>query len=426
MLTAEQNEFLTNTDPGTPMGNLWRRFWLPALLSEELPAPDCPPVRVRLLGEDLVAFRDTNGDVGLMDAHCPHRLADLFFGRNEECGLRCVYHGWKFDVNGECVDMPNEPAESNFKSKIRTTAYACNEQGGIIWAYMGPKELTPAMPELEWARVPDSHRYISKYLIQCNSVQATEGDIDNSHISFLHSYVNVADRARQIRYQSGSQIAAYQMAQKSPRFTIKSTDYGIMIGASRNASEDSLYWHITHWLIPGYALVGATEPGGTSLCNARVPIDNENSWFFRIRWNADRPISEDEIAEYRFGGVAHAEVIPGTFMPKANKSNDFLIDRALQRSFNYTGIKGNVAQDGAVTTSMGAVVDRSKEHLGTSDSAIIAMRRKLQKAARDLMDGIEPLPAHDGTVYKVRPAGIILPRDVPFDEGARDRIKATV
>lgn len=158
MLKPDENELVTCTGPDTPMGAFFRRFWLPIMLAEELPAPDCPPVRARILGEDLVAFRDTAGKIGLLEAHCAHRRAHLFFGRNEECGLRCVYHGWKYDVDGNCVDMPSEPADSQFKEKIKLTAYPCQEQGGVIWSYMGPRELMPEMPALEWARVPDSHR----------------------------------------------------------------------------------------------------------------------------------------------------------------------------------------------------------------------------------------------------------------------------
>src|SRR5579885_1952307 len=175
MLSQEENELITRVGPGTPMGAALRRYWLPALLVEELPAPDCPPVRVRLLGEDLVAFRDSMGQLGLLGAHCPHRGASLFFGRNEECGLRCVYHGWKFDVAGACVDMPSEPEESTFKERVRATAYPCVERGGVVWTYMGPPALQPPLPELEWALLPEPQRYASKRLQECNWLQAMEG-----------------------------------------------------------------------------------------------------------------------------------------------------------------------------------------------------------------------------------------------------------
>src|SRR4051794_33699126 len=182
MLSKEDNELLTRVGPGTPTGELLRRYWQPALLAAELPEPDGAPLRVRLLGEDLVAFRDTSGQVGLLGAHCPHRGASLFFGRNEECGLRCVYHGWKFDVTGQCVDMPSEPPESNFKDKIHHIAYPCAERGGVIWAYLGPSSPVPPLPALEWINLPPEQRFQAKRMQYCNWVQALEGDIDQSHV----------------------------------------------------------------------------------------------------------------------------------------------------------------------------------------------------------------------------------------------------
>src|SRR5919204_5093292 len=190
MLSREDNERVTRVGPGTPMGNLMRRYWMPACLAEELPETDCPPVRVRLLGEDLVAFRDTQGRLGVLEELCPHRCASLFLGRNEECGLRCVYHGWKFDVDGQCVDMPNEPPEYEFKRRMRTRAYPVREWGGLIWAYLGPPGSMPELPQFEWAIVPDGHRYVSKRWQDSNYLQAVEGGIDSSHVSFLHSTVS--------------------------------------------------------------------------------------------------------------------------------------------------------------------------------------------------------------------------------------------
>ena len=181
MLTHEQNRRLTRVGPETPMGDMLRRYWMPALLSWELPEPDCPPVRVKLLGENLVAFRATSGDVGLLDEYCPHRRASLWLGRNENNGLRCVYHGWKYDVNGQCVDQMNEPR--SFAKRVRTKSYPTVELGGIIWAYMGPRELQPALPQFEWTQAPSSHRFVSKVVQQCNWLQALEGGIDTSHFT---------------------------------------------------------------------------------------------------------------------------------------------------------------------------------------------------------------------------------------------------
>src|SRR5579859_8197660 len=197
MLSRDENELITRVGPGTPMGSLMREYWLPAMLSSELPAPDSDPVRVMLLGERLIAFRESGGKVGLLANHCPHRGASLFFGRNEEAGLRCVYHGWKFDVDGNCVDMPNEPPESNFKHKIKTTAYPCLERGGIIWTCMGPPELQPGAPEYGFCLVPESQRFATRHAQECNWLQALEGGHDTAHVPFLHLGDRVIDRGKE-------------------------------------------------------------------------------------------------------------------------------------------------------------------------------------------------------------------------------------
>ena len=191
MLTQADNEMVTRTGPGTPMGELFRRFWQPVLLSSDLPGNDGDPQRIKVLGENLVAYRDTNGDVGVMDFYCPHRRAGMFFGRNEECGLRCVYHGWKFDKDGNCTDMPSEPAESNFKDKVKITAYPAKEAGTVVWIYMGPKELQPELPQFEWCTVPEGHVVVTRWLQQSNYLQAMEGEIDTSHVSFNHRWFDL-------------------------------------------------------------------------------------------------------------------------------------------------------------------------------------------------------------------------------------------
>lgn len=426
MLKREDNELLTRVGPGTSMGELFRRFWLPVALVDELPTPDCSPVRVTVLGEPLVAIRDSENRLGLMDRFCAHRRADLFFGRNEECGLRCVYHGWKYDVTGNCVDMPAEPPEHNFKDKIKLKSYPCKEEAGLIWAYMGPDELTPELPGLEWMYVPESHRFIQKSIIDCNYLQAMEGDIDTTHSAFLHRWF-APDFRRSVLPSLGggdttSNARAELRAKKGgewARFSIKDTDYGIMIGAVRETSEDADQWHITHWLMPIYTLVAAGGPGQTLRCNIRIPIDDESFAFFRVQWNADRPLTERELNNFA-SGVNFGELIPGTFFPVRNMQNDFLVDRQLQRTWNYTGIKSIPEQDQAMTCSMGPIVDRSQEHLGSTDAAIIAMRRKLFHAVRDLQEGCAPYAAYHCEVYGVRQADVVLQKGVPFDDGAKE------
>src|SRR5687768_16941711 len=231
MLSVEDNELVTNTDPGTPMGELFRRYWLPVALSEELPGPDCVPVKVKIMDEDLIAFRDTSGRVGLVDAFCPHRGAPMFFGRNEEDGLRCVYHGWKFDVTGACVDMPSEPAESNFKNKVRTVAYPCQERSGIVWTYMGARQTPPSLPELEANMLPDAECAVGKTLRECNWFQALEGDIDTGHAGFLH--YGKADPDAMPR----GTFDYYAIATRDPKFTVHDTEFGTSYGAYRPAEE---------------------------------------------------------------------------------------------------------------------------------------------------------------------------------------------
>ena len=421
MLTQEENELLSQTGPGTPMGELLRRFWLPFLLAEELPEPDCTPVRVRLMGEDLVAFRDTGGRLGLLDAYCPHRQAGLFFGRNEEHGLRCIYHGWKYDVEGRCVDMPNEPPESSFKEKIRTTAYPVRERGSLIWAYLGPREQMPERPELEWARVPNSHRVVSKRLQEANFAQGVEGGIDSSHVSFLHSLLRSDEP--DVLDSSGVIRSVYMKQDRSPRFFVKDTEYGLLIGARRDAEEDSYYWRITQFLMPFYTMIPGT-PGYPTGGHAWVPIDDEHCWTFSMTWRHDRPLNEEELAYLRSGLGIHPEVEPGTYRPTHNKANNYLIDRQEQRTRTFSGIRGIGEQDMAVQESPGPIVDRAREHLGTTDTAIIAMRRRLMRAAIALREGVDPPEAHSPQAYKVRSAAVVIKRDVEFAEGAKQEIRS--
>src|SRR5213593_948049 len=424
VMQREENEFLTKAGPGTPMGELFRRYWIPAIPAEELPEPDCPPVRVRLLGEDLVAFRDSEGRVGLLEEHCPHRGASLFLGRNEEYGLRCVYHGWKFDVTGQCVDMPSEPSDSNFKEKIRANCYPGLELGGLIWTYMGPPNCTPAAPALEWAIVADDQRYLTRRFEECNYLQALEGGIDSSHVSSLHRDAVLISEKRKDSVPTGKGRGRELVrADTAPKFDISETDYGLLITARRNAGDSHYYWRATHWLMPFYTMV---PPYGDSPLrgHAWVPIDDEHCWVYSVSWHPIRSLTKDEVAEMRAGGGIHTDVFPGTNLPKQHKANDYLIDRELQKSgLSNTGIRGLGVQDLAVQESMGAIVDRTQEHLGTSDAAIIATRRVLKRAAVGLADNVNP-PGLRPETQRVRAISIVLPREVPFQEGAGELLLA--
>ncbi len=416
MLLQAENELITRVGPGTPMGDLMRRFWLPFALSTELPNPDSDPLRVRLLCEDLVAFRDTNGTVGLVQNNCPHRGASLFFGRNEEAGLRCVYHGWKFDTEGNCVDMPNEPAESDFKSKVRATTYPVVDRGGVLWAYLGPEsDARPYLPGLEWTTVPESHRIVTKRIQYCSYLQNVEGEIDSSHVSFLHSRDSATEQA------ADGTPRAYMAGDRSPRFFVLNTDYGLLIGAQRDAEADSYYWRMTQFLMPTYTMIPAPVGGPISF-TAAIPMDDDRMMGYTVTWHPDRPLTEQEVAQIQSWTGVHTEVDPTTFKPLRNIDNDYLIDRDLQRSGrSFTGIRGVREEDLAVQESMGPIYDRSTEHLGSSDLAIIAMRRRLLDATRALAErGEVPYEVRLPEAYHVRSAAIVLPREGVWHEQAAE------
>jgi phthalate 4,5-dioxygenase oxygenase subunit len=428
MLSREENALLTETNAGTPMGDYFRRYWLPAMLSTELPAPDCPPVRVKLLGENLIAFRDTDGRVGLLDEFCTHRGASLFWGRNEECGLRCVYHGWKYDVEGNCVDMPNEPPEYAFENRVRTGSYLTREYGGLIWAYMGPSEQMPELPKLEWARVSESHRYFSKRFQETNYLQAIEGGIDSSHSNFLHA--SVAAFRRTPAYvektkNSTNLRAKYHLLDSAPKFTVRKTDYGLQIAVRRDAEADTYYWRLTQFLLPGFSMI-PYQKGLSIHGHCWVPRDDQTCWVWTMTWNPDAPLSREDWDTIRNETFVHAQVDPVTFRPIRNSDNNYMIDREQQRTTTMTGIHGFASQDQAVQESMGPSVDRTRERLGTSDTGIIAMRRLLLQEVRALQQGREPFAAHHGDVYWVRSASTVLNRDVDFEEGCRRLMEAEV
>jgi nitrite reductase/ring-hydroxylating ferredoxin subunit len=421
MLRREENELLVHTGPDTPMGQYLRRFWTPVLLASELPDADCPPVRVRVMGERLIAFRDSLGRLGLLDEYCPHRRASLYWGRNEECGLRCVYHGWKFDVDGTCVDMPNERTETRFAHRVRTRAYPAREWGSLIWAYLGPAETLPGLPELEWALVPESHRFVSKRLQETNYLQALEGGIDSSHVSFLHSTL----RSESHDSSTLGLRSEYMWRDRAPRFTVRRTDYGLLIGARRDAEEDSYYWRLTQYLLPTATMIPGSLDGQSPLNgHVWVAIDDGNCWNFSISWLAERPLTTDELADLQSGNSIHAGVDPRTFRPFRNLDNEYQIDREHQRTTSYTGILGVSEQDAAVQESMGRIVDRTLERLGASDTAVIAARRLLLRGAGQLQQGNEPHASRHPEVYRVRSASVILKRDVPVEEGSKAALAA--
>ncbi len=420
MLSSQDNQYISSVCPGSPVGELFRRFWIPALVPSEVPDADSDPIRLRLLGEDLVAFRDTRGRVGILQNNCPHRGASLFFGRNEEAGLRCVYHGWKFDVTGQCVDMPNEPAESDFRSKVRATAYPTREWGGVVWVFMGPPELASDLPQFEWARVPDEQRCVGKYVVEANYLQVLEGSLDSSHLGFLHTWLNARSSAPPM--------------DKTPRFFTLNTDFGLTIAARRNIHDDdsAYYWRLTQMLLPCWSMIPATPGGNISIVGA-VPIDDTHTYSWKIIWSVKDPFTPEQIAGAWTGsdwsgsrsgagptaarsiGISYPLLQPGTLLPAANARNDYLVDRGAQRTKTFTGIPGVSEQDLAVQESMGPICDRTREHLGTSDLGIIATRRRIIQSAQALENGEEPFAAQHPEVFHVRSVAHTLPREQQYE-----------
>lgn len=412
MLSQEENELLTRTGAGTPMGELMRRFWIPFAVSTELPVCDGPPLRVRLLGEDLVMFRGSDGRVGLLDERCPHRQASLYFGRNEQCGLRCVYHGWKFDLDGRCLETPNEPSTSRVRDKVRVRAYPTCERGGLIWAFMGAQEQQPAVPGFEWLHLPDTHRYASRWQQSCNYFQALEGEFDTSHVGFLHSLLG---QFAENDFSLAGRFFGHDLA---PRWDIEATDYGLMTTNRRTLGDDQVLWRTNHFLLPFYSVI-PDEPEGPMFTRCWIPRDDNSSWVICVNYRAesDRPIDPSEIALWKAGVKSHREVIPGTTRPRANRDNEYLIDRERQRTETFSGIAGVRNQDAAMVENQGEIADRTREHLGVSDTALIQLRRRVLEAARQLREGREPVAAQLGDLYRVRADQVVLPLGADYRHG---------
>ena len=435
MLTNADNDYLCRIGPGTPMGNLFRQYWLPAIRSDELPAPDCPPMRVKLLGEELIGFRTTSGKVGLIQNACPHRGASLFFGRNEEQGLRCVYHGWKFDVAGGCVDMPSEPAESVFQSKVRAKAYPAQERNGIIWAYMGPREVPPPLPEIEANLLNRDPLKINVLHRACNWMQGIEGELDTIHAAFLHF------GTAKLEEQAPGSFNFYHIKTRDARFVVRDTEFGASYGAYRPAEDDTYYWRIAHVAFPFYANPPQGALGPKVQMNAYVPMDDEHTLQWEIFVNVEETrrsfgtemagstkreekAHSENTANRRPGSVylPHTTDWHGRFNLDQNLDNDYMVDREAQRSGrSYSGIPGVRQQDMAVTETMGPIYTRSNEHLGTTDSMIIRTRRRWIAAARALeQEGVLPPGVDDPTIYRQRSGEVLLPRSVDWWDGTRE------
>jgi phthalate 4,5-dioxygenase len=372
MLSREDNELLVRIGPGTRMGNMMRRFWMPVLLESELAEKGGTPVRIRLLGEDLVAFRDSQGEIGLLDEHCPHRGSSLALGANEDCGLRCLFHGWKFDVTGQCVDTPAEPEGSNLAKTMRVTAYPTRIGGGMIWTYMGPKEAEPEFPHMPWFDMAEGHCEAFKVIYECNYAQAIEGAIDSAHAGILH------------RESPWGEAAKYPHERDlRPKLEVEFTNYGLRYCAVRKDGENG-HARLTQVPLPFWTFIppdGGKSPAfrrNRVLINAFVPRDDETTWHIQFFYDATHKIDrEHRINE---AGTAH----DANFFKLVGNKDWYKQDREMMRTTNMSGIIGIAAQDHAVSESMGKIADRTREHLGRTDVAVVAWRRLMLKAAREL------------------------------------------
>ena len=400
MLSIEENDKITQTDPDTPMGDLFRRFWIPAVLSTEIPERDGNPVRFQLLGERLIAFRDTNGKIGILEERCPHRHASLYWGRNEDRGLRCVYHGWKFDTDGNCVDQPAEPESSHFKDHVQAIAYETHEAGGIIWAYMGPKDKVPPFPDFEFTLLPDDHFVAHKRMQMCNYLQNLEGELDTAHLNFLHR-----------SWQPGEEDFMPEANLRRKKYLLSETDFGLLCMARSDEPNDEYYWRMTPFHLPSFTLIPGPYDAANTLTGA-IPHDDTHMWGFTVTWHADRPLNEKEL-QMATGGTASAVAVDEkTFIPLANYGNDFLRDTELMRNGSWTGINGVRLQDIAVQEDQdGPICRRWEEHLGTTDRAIVGARRLLIQLADRLQEGIEPPQAQHPEAFRIRSVAVNGPRD---------------
>jgi phthalate 4,5-dioxygenase len=385
MLSAEENDLLCRIEGDTPMGALMRSHWIPACMSEEVTDPDGAPVRIRLLGEELVAFRDTKGRLGVVDEHCPHRRASLALGRNEECGLRCLYHGWKIDVEGNVVDRPSEINEIGRAPKpVKQKAYPCREAGGFVWVWMGPADQMREFERPAWAPTPTIRTSIVKMHVGCNWAQVLEGAIDSAHSSSLHATDMVPAQVASASATSSEWLRP--STDKAPRLQVQRTDFGFRYVAIRHPNRDAEthdYLRITLFVAPFTVLIPPNNLYQLSILN--IPLDDTNTMFYFIAWSDGAGIDQD--AWRRFCAAEVGVDLDRNFRSIRTRANNFLQDRDAMKHDSHTGIAGIPNQDAAMWETMGPIADRTRERLGASDIAIVQFRRIMIEAAKKLRDG---------------------------------------
>jgi phthalate 4,5-dioxygenase len=415
-LTSEENELLTRVSRGMPMGEMMRRYWVPACLSEELPEPDCDPIRLRVLGEDLIAFRDNDGRPGVMQERCPHRGASLFFGRNEEGGLRCLYHGWKIAVDGTVLDTPCEPVESMIKYHVRANAYPTYERADVVWAYLGPADQTPPFPDYWWMSLDKSQLVVGKIDYACSYLQGVEGTTDSAHNNALHAgfeYMGWSEEQIRQLEEKGYPLVRIPRDQKNE---IVNTAYGFRYGVVRPDLSDPGGHHtisMTPVILPWSVYLDYSP-------HMFVPADDEHTWLFDVRTRGGRPFDREKELASR-GELVGSDLAPDHRKLRTLQMN-YLQDRKAMRerreSWSYSGLPwGKPIQDMAVTESMGPIYDRQGEHLGVHDAMVVQLRERLLSSLRRFMETGET-PATDPSIEwsKIRGGTAIVPIDTPWSE----------
>lgn len=385
MLTAEENELLCRVEGKAPMGQLMRRHWTPVCLIEEVSEPDGTPIKAQVFGEDLVVFRDTQGRVGVMDEYCPHRRVSLVFGRNEDCGLRCLYHGWKMDVEGNVLEMVSEPAASGMAQKVKHLAYPTKEWGGFVWAYMGPPETQPEFVPPAWAPTAEAKVTIAKAIIPCNWAQILEGAIDSAHSSSLHSSDMVPARVEGAEATDTNWLRP--STDKAPRMQVERGSYGFRYAAIRRPIKNAAvndYVRSTVFVAPATALI---PPNNLyNVANINVPMDDTTTAFYFIAWG--HPSQTPDTDTWRkFLGQQIGIDLDDKYRPLRNRDNAFWQDRAAMKAGNFTGITGFPNQDVAMWVTMGPIADRTHDRLGASDLAVVEFRKQMLEAVQDFQKG---------------------------------------
>lgn len=426
--SREENDWLTRVGPGTLMGNFFRQFWVPVTPAADLSEPGGRPLRLRLLGEDLVLFRARSGALGLIGAFCPHRLAPLFYGRVEQDGLRCPYHGWKFAPDGKCMEMPNIPAEQQFADEIHHPGYPCEERGGIIWTYMGPAKQLPPIPDFEFLRVGETERNYRLFYHQCNYLQVLEGGIDPTHVMWLHSPYDLGDEELTAKQQPAQHLVANRSGARTPLdIEIADTPGGFIYGAGRPAGERKTLWRVNQFILPFYTM----PPGGDQKqARAYIPVDDESCVKWQIKWYPSRKIKEGSEESLRAPFEEEAYDPPSNALPfghirtKAKRSNDYLMNWDLHSSRRF-GVAGVNLQDMCITENEGPapILDRTRENLCSGDSSVIKARQMLLDGAHALRkNGAVPRGARDPGVYCVRGCAAVLDDGVDWIAGVREQV----